>query len=391
MISNVTACFEELFSHRAQYVFSSPGRTELGGNHTDHQHGLVLAAAVDMETTAAVAPNGLREIRLHSKGYSPVRISLDELDVHKDETGTTAALIRGVAAGFARRGCEVQGFDAYVDSEIASGSGLSSSAAFENLIGCIVSRLSGAEADAVTLAQISKEAENEYFGKPCGLMDQLASACGGMISIDLGGEQPVIERVKAEPGFPGYDLYVIDSGSDHADLTDEYGAITKELGEVCAMFGKRYLRDVPEEEFSSRLCDITSKLGCRHALRAMHVYDENRRVIAQKAALESGDIEGFLRISAESGRSSWMYLQNVIASGTERTQRVAYALAVAERLLHGRGACRVHGGGFAGTIQAFVPCDMSDDFRREMDRALGRESCAKLSVVPYGTRLVTIL
>lgn len=391
MFEALTQGFERQFGRKSGYVFSSPGRTELGGNHTDHQHGLILAAAIDLETTAAVAGSDAREIRVFSDGFGLCTVSLDELDKRPDEVGTTAALVRGVAAGFALRGCDVRGFDAYVMSDVLPGSGLSSSAAFENLIGRIISELSCFDTDAVTLAQISRFAENEYFGKPCGLMDQLASAYGGVISVDFSEERPAVTRLGLDLHAQGYDLCVIDSGADHAGLTDEYAAITEELSGVCAQFGKKYLRDVPEKEFYERLPELREKCCGRALLRAMHVYDENRRVIQQTEALSSGNIDGFLELVSESGRSSWMYLQNVVPTSSPKEQRLAYALACAERLLIPRGVCRVHGGGFAGTIQVYVPTEMTGDFREKMECLVGAGCCHVLSINPNGSRLVTKL
>ena len=371
--------FTSCFGGNAHYIFSAPGRTELSGNHTDHQHGCVLAAAVNRETVAAVAENGTMTVRLLSEGYPMCQVDLKDLSVHPEEMGKTAALIRGVAAGFADRG--LRGFDAYAQSNVLSGSGLSSSAAFEVLMGTVFNHLLQASVDPVGIARIGQYAENVYFGKPCGLMDQMASAVGNIIGIDFASpESPVVTPIPFDFTQSGYSLCVIDSGASHADLTEEYTAITQELKQVCAVFHKDYLRQIPEEAFYERLPQVRAAAGDRAVLRAIHVYDENRRVAAQQAALMDNDFEAFLALVRESGLSSWRYLQNVIPAGRRQTQEVALALAMAEKLLAGRGACRVHGGGFAGTIQAFVPVSMLEDFQNGMEALLGQGSCQVLSI-----------
>ena len=373
--------FLNTFHRSAQYLFSAPGRTEIGGNHTDHQLGRVLAGAVSLETVAAVAVNGENVIRVLSEGYPLCEIALDDLAIRPEEFGTTAALIRGVAAGTGLS----RGFDAYICSTVLPGSGLSSSAAFEVLLGTIASQLSGAGLNAVEIAQLGQKVENEYFGKPCGLMDQMASSVGGIITIDFADPaKPVIEHLELDLAALGYALCIIDSGADHADLTDEYAAIPREMKAVAAMFGKSVLREVDEDAFFARLGEVRAAAGDRAALRAMHFFADNRRVAEQVAALRSGDFDAFLRLVNESGRSSWLYLQNVVPTGATAHQELAAALALAAKLLNGRGACRVHGGGFAGTIQAFVPLDQLESFRAGMEAALGEGSCHVLSIRPEG-------
>ena len=373
--------FLNTFHRSAQYLFSAPGRTEIGGNHTDHQLGRVLAGAVSLETVAAVAVNGENVIRVLSEGYPLCEIALDDLAIRPEEFGTTAALIRGVAAGTGLR----KGFDAYICSTVLPGSGLSSSAAFEVLLGTIASQLSGADLNAVEIAQLGQKVENEYFGKPCGLMDQMASSVGGIITIDFADPaKPVIEHLELDLAALGYALCIIDSGADHADLTDEYAAIPREMKAVAAVFGKSVLREVDEDAFFARLGEVRAAAGDRAALRAMHFFADNRRVAEQVAALRSGDFDAFLRLVNESGRSSWLYLQNVVPTGATVHQELAAALALAAKLLNGRGACRVHGGGFAGTIQAFVPLDLLESFRAGMEAALGEGSCHVLSIRPEG-------
>ena len=381
--------FQATFLCEAQYIFSAPGRTELSGNHTDHQLGKVLAGAVDLDTVAAVALNGENTIRVLSEGYPLCEIALDELSVRPEETGSTAALIRGTAAGIAARGFSIPGFNAYVTSRVLAGSGLSSSAAFEVLLGTVINRLSAADLDALQIAQLGQYAENVYFGKPCGLLDQAASSLGGVITIDFADEQsPQVERLDLDLAGFGYALCIVDSGADHADLTDEYAAIPGELRHINAYFGKTHLREVPEEAFYAALPELRREAGDRAVLRAVHIYEENRRVTEQVAALRRGDFDRFLELVKASGRSSWMYLQNVIPAGCKEHQDLAVSLALAEKLLNGRGACRVHGGGFAGTIQAFVPLGMMDRFRSGMDAVLGEGSCHILSIRSAGGTLL---
>lgn len=381
MYGELKAKFERQYGRAAEYIFSAPGRTELGGNHTDHQHGLVLAAAVTLDTKAAAAENNDGCIRVMSEGYAPVTVRLNELEMQPEERNTTAALVRGVAAGFVRRGYGVRGFDAYVVSDVLPGSGLSSSAAFEVLIGTVINALSGGALSPAEIARIGQYAENEYFGKPSGLMDQTASAVGGIVAIDFADPgAPVITPVEFDFAECGYALCIIDSGADHAELTEEYSAITNELKAVCRVFGKEHLREVDEHEFYARIAEVRRAAGDRAALRAAHVFNENKRCAVETAALGNGDFERFLQLVTESGRSSWMYLQNVIPTGSTARQELAFALLLCERLLGGRGAFRVHGGGFAGTVQAFVPVDMLENFRAGIDAVLGAGSCHVLSI-----------
>ena len=369
-----------------EYLFSAPGRTEISGNHTDHQHGCVLAAAVNLETVAEVIVLDDPVIIIHSEGYAPVEINLNDLNVHPEEANTTKALVRGVAAAFRQRGAELKGLLAKVRSTVLPGSGLSSSAAFEVLMGTIFNELFfGGKLSPVEIAQIAQYAENVYFGKPCGLMDQTASSVGGMVYIDFADPaKPVVEKLDFDFAKAGHALCIIDSGADHADLTDEYAAIPGELKQVCAFFGKEVLRDIPEEAFFSALPELRHKVSDRAILRAIHFYQENKRVQRQAQALREGDFETFLRLVTESGRSSWMYLQNITPAGAIEHQDVAVALALCDTLLQGRGAYRVHGGGFAGTVQAFVPLDMLDGFKTGTERVLGAGRCHVLSIRSQG-------
>lgn len=381
MYEALKQAFFDTFGRKAQYLFSAPGRTEIGGNHTDHQLGRVLAGAVSLETVAAVAENGENIVRVQSEGYPRCEIALDDLSIRPAEFGTTAALIRGVAAGTGLR----KGFDAVVTSTVLPGSGLSSSAAFEVLLGVIANHLSGAGLTSVEIAQLGQRVENEYFGKPCGLMDQMASAVGGVITIDFADPaQPVVEHLNFDLAAQGHALCIIDSGADHADLTDEYAAIPREMKAVAAVFGKDVLREVREADFLSQLPAVRKAAGDRATMRALHFFAENRRVTEQVDALRAGDFDKFLRLVSESGRSSWLYLQNVVPTGATGHQELALSLALAQKLLNGRGACRVHGGGFAGTIQAFVPLDMLDAFKQGMEAVLGAGSCHVLSIRPEG-------
>lgn len=371
---------------KKSFTFSAPGRTEISGNHTDHQHGCVLAAAVNLETVAEVTLNGTDRICVRSEGYAAVVIDLMDLTVHKEEKNTTAALIRGVAAAFTQRGAKLQGFDAEVRSTVLPGSGLSSSAAFEVLFGTICNELFyDRKLSAVEIAQIGQYAENVYFGKPCGLMDQTASSVGGMVYIDFeNSAEPVVEKLDFDFEKAGHALCIIDSGADHADLTDEYAAIPGELKEVCRFFGKKFLREIPEEDFFAALPELRHRVPDRAILRAIHFYQENKRVQLQAQALRDGDFETFLRLVSESGRSSWMYLQNITPAGATEHQDVAVALSLCDTLLGGRGAFRVHGGGFAGTVQAFVPMDMLEGFKTGIERVLGEGKCHVLSIRPQG-------
>ena len=386
MFEQLKSCFRKTFGKEPEHIFSAPGRTELGGNHTDHQHGLVLAAAVNLRTTAAVSLNGSNVIRILSEGYPLCEINLNDLFVNTAELGTTSSLVRGVAASFTKRGCPMQGFDAYVKSDVLPGSGLSSSAAFETLVGTVINTLFfESRLDAVEIAKIGQYAENVYFGKPCGLMDQTASSVGGIIGIDFKDPAaPVVTKINFDFAGSGYKLCIIDSGADHAGLTHEYAAITEELKTVCAVFGKEVLRDIPEDAFYSRITTVRSAAGDRAVLRAIHVYDDNKRVLRETQALQKGDFASFLKCVNESGRSSWLYLQNVVPTGSSDRQEMAFALAMAQKLLGGAGAVRVHGGGFAGTLQAFVPESMAPSFVASMDNILGEGACHMLTVSPVG-------
>jgi len=382
--------------------FSAPGRVEIGGNHTDHQHGRVLAAAVGLEITAAVKKSGSDIVRFSNKGglfsgaggtgerfpfsataakksRPPVaEIDLRVLDALPGEKGTSAGLIRGVAAWFVKHGYAIGGFDAEISSTVPVGAGLSSSAAFEVLIGNIFKGLYGADISCIELAKAGQFSENVYFGKPCGLMDQAASSFGGLNIIDF--EDPdntVVTPVKAE--LPGYSLCVVDTGGSHADLTPDYAAIPGEMKAVAAYFNKEYLSELPADEFYASIKRLRH-LGDRAIMRAIHFYGENERVLKQAAALERGDTEAFFDLVIESGRSSLAYLQNVFSTTAPQEQGVTLALALSEKILTGKGAWRVHGGGFAGTILAFLPDALKETYNNQMCKVFGKNCCHFLNI-----------
>ena len=384
--SSLDAGFAACFGGTPERYFSAPGRTEIGGNHTDHQRGRVLAAAVNLDTVAAVRVNGTDVIRIQSKGYPLCEVDIRELNPVASEINTTPALIRGVAARFTQLGCKVSGFDAYVESTVLPGSGLSSSAAYEVLIGTIINHLFfDSKVSQPEIAMIGQYAENVFFGKPCGLMDQTASAVGNLVTIDFfDKENPVIRPVHFDFSVCGHALCIIDTRASHADLTDEYAAIPGEIKAVAAYFGKEVLTEISEKDFYAAIPALRKVCGDRAVMRCMHFYQENARVPKQVEALEKGDFDGFLQLIKESGYSSWMYLQNVIPAGYKENQDVAVSLGLCQHYLGGRGAYRVHGGGFAGTVQAFVPFDILEDFRRGIDSALGEGACHVLSIRPEG-------
>ena len=378
--SALDAGFAAAFGAAPERYFSAPGRTEIGGNHTDHQHGRVLAAAVNLDMIAAVRVTDSGVIRILSKGYPMSTVSLDALTPVAAEVNTTPALIRGVAARFVELG------DAYMESTVLPGSGLSSSAAYEVLIGTILNHLFfDGRVSQPEIAMIGQYAENVFFGKPCGLMDQTASAVGGMVTIDFAQtDYPVIQPVEFDFAACGHALCIIDTRASHADLTDEYAAIPGELKKICAHFGKNVLREIDEADFYAAIPALRQECGDRAVLRAIHFYADNARVPKQVEALRQGDFDKFLALVTESGHSSYMYLQNVTPAGYVEHQDVAVTLALCEKYLQGRGAYRVHGGGFAGTVQAFVPFDLLDSFRSGIDAVLGAGACHVLSIRPQG-------
>ncbi len=378
--------FEKRFSTKAGRFFSAPGRTEVGGNHTDHNHGRVMAAGVSLDVIAAVIPTDDGIIEVHSEGFPADRVDISDLSVHKDEEGSSAALIRGVAAGFSENGHRIGGFRAYTTSNVLKGSGLSSSAAFEVLIGNILNGLyNEGSVSAVEIAKLSQYAENVYFGKPSGLMDQMASSVGGFITIDFADPaKPVIEEIALDLSAAGHSLCIVDTKGSHADLTPEYAAIPAEMKAAARFFGREVLEGISKEDIVANIPELRKSCGDRAVLRALHFADENERVVKESEALKNGRFEDFLAEVRSSGRSSYMYLQNVFAASKPAEQGLSLALYLAADVLGDEGAYRVHGGGFAGTIQAFVPEGKLEKFRSTMESVFGQGSCYVLSVRPFG-------
>lgn len=384
---NVINDFENTFGKTDEIsLFSAPGRTEIGGNHTDHQHGCVLAGSVNLDVIAAARPNDSNIIRIQSEGYPIDVVDLYDLSPKKEEYNLAKALIKGVSAKFKELGYKISGFDAYTRSNVLKGSGLSSSAAFEVLLGNIINGLfADNEVSPADIAKIGQYAENVYFGKPCGLMDQMASSVGAVVAIDfMDTEIPFIKKVNFDFTKTGYALCIIDSGADHSDLTGEYASIPMEM-KFCAMhFNKEYLRNVDKEEFIKEIPNLRKTAGDRAVLRALHFFNDNERAQDEAKALENHDFNKFLKLINESGRSSYMYLQNVSVTGSSHDQAVGVVLALCDEFLKDDGAYRVHGGGFAGTVQAFVPIDKLDCFKIKIENAVGKDKCHILSIRPVG-------
>ncbi len=381
----LAARFGELFQDLGTpRFFSAPGRMEISGNHTDHQLGRVLAASVNLDTIAAAQQNGGNVVRVYSEGFAPVIVPLENLSPRKEEMGTTASIIRGCAAYLKEAGYRVGGFDAAITSNVLIGSGLSSSAAFEILINRIFDCLFNAgDIDAPLSARIAQKAENNYFGKPSGLMDQMACAVGGMVAIDFKKPEAEIEMLSYDFSAKGFALANVGTDSSHDDLTDAYAAIPEEMHAVAHCFGEEKLRFVPFDAFYQAIPSLRAKLGDRAVLRALHFFDENERVLRQVQALRDDDLQSFLRLTIASGESSWKLLQNVVAF--PKSQPLALALALSQRMLEGRGAWRVHGGGFAGTILGFVPHEMMAEYKKEMDAVFGDGACRPLYIRPVGS------
>lgn len=358
-------------------IFSAPGRTEIGGNHTDHQHGCVLAAAVNLDVIAVVSFHDEKTIRVKSEGHDIDLITLDDTAVREGEKGTSAALVRGIAAQFIEMGVDVKGFDAYTTSDILSGSGLSSSAAFEILIGTIINCCcNNGKTDPVKLARIGQYAENVYYGKKCGLMDQAVCAVGGLVFIDFNDpENPVIRKHDADLSEYGYELCITDTKGNHSELTDEYSAISDEMKQIAEYFGCKYLRDVDESEFNRSIPGLRKSCSDRAVLRAMHFFEENRRTQRESAAFQEENVEYFLSLIQQSGDSSEVLLQNLYSVKRPTEQAIPLAIAVSKRILNGKGAVRIHGGGFAGTIQAIVPRMEVERYKSEMKALFGGGCC----------------
>ena len=372
--------------------FSAPGRTEIGGNHTDHNHGRVLAGAVDLDIVGLAQKTGNDTIRLKSAEYDKIDVvDLTDLSLHPEDTGSQS-LIRGICAKCRELGYQVGGFDCYTITQVLKGSGLSSSAAFEVLVVTVISHLfNGGSIDPITAAKISQYAENVYFGKPSGLLDQMASSVGGVTAMDFADPSaPVVEKVTFDLASYGHALCVVDTGGNHADLTGEYAAIPQEMKAVAQFFGKEFLRQVDEAAFYEQLPQVRKAVGDRAVLRAMHFFDDDRLAHEEAQALKAGDFPGFLRKVRASGQSSLQRLQNVFAPQAPQEQGITLALSLSQRLLGEQGACRVHGGGFAGTIQAYVPFGLLDSYRQGMEHVFGKGSCYVLSFRQAGgTKVLT--
>lgn len=386
---DVLDAFRNLFDkneEREVALFSAPGRTEIGGNHTDHNHGLVLAGGISLDAIAVASKNDDGIIRIKSAGYPMDEVRCDDLDVKAEEEGRSNAIIRGIAARFKELGYNVGGFDATTASQVLSGSGLSSSAAFEVLVCTMLNYLyNDGKVDPVEIAKISQYSENVYFGKPCGLLDQMACSVGGFVRIDFEDtSKPIIEKIDFDFGKFGHSLVIVDTKGSHSDLTDEYAAVRSEMESVAEYFGKSVLREVDKADVLKNAGDIAKKLGERAVLRALHFYGENEKVTAQAKALSDGDFEKFKELIIASGRSSYMYNQNVYTCKAPKNQPLSLALQISEQILSGKGAWRVHGGGFAGTIQAFVPNDMIDEYTGAMKAIFGDDACYVLAIRPFG-------
>ena len=381
--------FAEIYgTDRDAALYSVAGRSELSGNHTDHNYGCVIAASIDLDIIAVAAPNTENVIRVKSEGFKEDVVDIHSFtapratpEEHSDE------LIAGMVAGFRKEGLAVGGFDAYTTSNVLKGSGISSSAAFEDMIGNILSHIyNDGKVDNVEIAKLAQYAENVFFGKPCGLMDQIACAVGGIVAIDFADPKaPVIEKMDFDLTAAGYNLCIVNTGGNHADLTDDYASVPREMKAVAQSLGKAVLREVDEADVIAAIPTLRESLGDRAILRALHFFAENRRVATQKAALQKGDVDGFFNGVIASGRSSFCYLQNVYTSKNLTEQGLSLALCLADNLLAGKKAAwRVHGGGFAGTIQAFVPTADVESFRSAMDAAFGEGRCMVLRIRPVG-------
>ena len=367
-------------------LFSAPGRTEVGGNHTDHQHGCVLAGGVNLDVIAVVAPNDDGKVRIKSEGYDMDVIDIGDLDKNEAEHGRASALIRGVLSKFSELGCKLSGFNAYTTSNVLKGSGLSSSAAFEVLVGNVVNgMLFGGRVDEITIAKIGQYAEREYFGKPCGLLDQMASSLGGFTYADFfDPKEPITEKIDLDIHSFGYTLCVVDTGGNHANLTQDYADITIECKKISNALGVDFLRDADSDRFYKDIAALRKSCGDRAVLRAFHFFNEQNRVEEQKAALKDGRFEDFLKLVNESGESSYDYLQNLYSNSDVAEQGLPLAIALTKKFLNGKGACRVHGGGFAGTIQCYIPSDMLDGYKNMIESVFGAGSCCVLNIRPVG-------
>lgn len=366
--------------------FSSPGRTEIGGNHTDHNWGRVLAGAVNLDNVCVAARNGTDVINILSEGYPKITVDISSLEPDSKEHLTSAALVRGICSRFKTEGYKIGGFDACIDGRVPVGSGLSSSASFEVLIGAVLSHLFNDDSvDPIKNAIIGQYSENNFFGKPCGLMDQTACAMGGLITIDFEDPlNPVVKKVNFDFISTGFSLVITDTGGSHADLNDEYASLPSDMKAVAAELGATVLRQVTLEQVLDKAPGLRNKLGDRAILRAIHFHGDNQRVVDQVDALEKNDFISFLRMVVDSGYSSFMYNQNIFPPSNVKEQGVSLALALSHLVLGKEGAWRVHGGGFAGTIQAFVPHDLMEKYIQTLEHFFGEGACHKLFIRNQG-------
>ena len=383
---NAIESYIEEFGEDDVEIYSAPGRSEVGGNHTDHQHGEILAASINLDAIGIVKKTDDMKVSILSKGYTLTTISLENLDMQEEEKETTIALIKGVVAGLANRGYKIGGFKAYITSDVLIGAGLSSSAAYETLIGNIVSGLyNNMSVSAEEIAIIGQFAENVYFGKPCGLMDQMACSIGNMVHVDFADiNNPKVEKVTFDLNKYGYSLCITDTKGSHADLTADYAAVPEEMKKVAAFFGKEVLLGLTVDDILENIVKVREQVGDRGVLRALHFIRENERVQKEVSYLSDEDIEGFLKTVAASGNSSYKYLQNVYSNADVQHQNVSLALAISEDFLGDNGVSRVHGGGFAGTIQAFVKNDIVIEYQKIMDKVFGQGACSVLKIRKYG-------
>lgn len=385
--------FAKLFPNRDEVrIFSAPGRTEIGGNHTDHQHGCALAAAVNLDIVAVVAFHDDGVIRFESEGHGRSEIDLSRLDPVEEEKGSSAALIRGIAARFEQKGVKIGGFDAYSVSDVLSGSGLSSSAAFETLIGTIINvKYNNCRADETEIAKTGQYAENVYFGKGSGLLDQTVCACGGFVFIDfLDAAKPYVKKYSFDFEAAGFNLCITDTKGSHSDLTDDYVAVPAEMKSVAMQFGKEYLREVDDDLFFRSIPSLRGKCSDRAILRAVHYFKENQRAIDEAKALNNGDIGEFFKIYRKSAESSANLLQNLYSNSSPTNQGIPLGIMMSRLVLGGEAAVRVHGGGFAGTIQAFVPTFKTEEYVRKMNALFGAGSCYVIRIRPVGGVEITI-
>jgi galactokinase len=372
--------------------FSSPGRTEVGGNHTDHNAGRVLAAAVNLDILSIIEKTNDPWIIIDSEGYRPIKVEIDQLEVSEQEKYSPAALVRGVCARLKQLGYQIGGFRGYMTSNVPNGSGLSSSAAFELMVVAILNDLyNQGQIEPVLAAQIGQFAENEYFGKPCGLMDQTTCAVGGFVTIDFKDfAHPVVHKVDYQFANSGFSLAIIGTGGSHADLNEDYAAIENEMKSVASALGGKVLREYSAEKVLESIASLRGKVNDRAILRALHFYADDDRVVKQVAALENNEFDQFLQLVIESGYSSWMLCQNVFSPKNPAEQGIAVALSVSESILKGKGAWRVHGGGFAGTIQAFVPDELVPEYMHKMASIFGKENCHLISIRSKGATRVAL-